>query len=128
MAMAILKWRITHGSESERPSAYWNLDWKVEIEEVKIGAVSKVGMTRTVVVLYGERKKVVRLAETGAHDIDYLSRRRVPTAEHSTLQCFLESNIVSSLFLQKSYTDIVCYSRHPASRTLESRIEQRDES
>ena len=67
--MAILKWRITHGFESERPSAYWNLDWKVEIEEVKIGAVSKVGMTRTGVVLYGERKKVVRLAETGAHDI-----------------------------------------------------------
>jgi hypothetical protein len=45
MAMAILKWRITHGSESERPGAYWNLNWKVEIEEVKIGVVSKVGMT-----------------------------------------------------------------------------------
>ena len=99
--MAILKWRITHGFESERPSAYWNLDWKVEIEEVKNGAVSKVGMTRTGVVLYGERKKVVRLAETGAHDID-LSRSRVPTAEHSTLQYFLKSNIVSSLFLQKA--------------------------
>ena len=28
MTMAILKWWMTHGSESEELGAYWNFNWK----------------------------------------------------------------------------------------------------